>query len=81
MAPTDGGKNKIDLEYLTPGVKNMLKNLELGAIESQLDQNFCIHDNDSLNKKVEKKINTKGTAKTLYCSTKVVARSFLNNPS
>ena len=78
----DGGtKQKIDLEYLTPEVKSMLENLELGAIRSQLDQNFCFDENDSLNKIVEKKRNTKGTAKTPNSSTKFKARNVLNNIS
>ena len=71
----------MDLEYLTPEVKSMLENLGLGAIRSQLDQNFCLIDNDSLNKRVEKKRKTKGKAKTPYSSTKVKARNFLSNIS
>ena len=42
----------MDSECLTPEVKSMLKNLELGAIGSQLEQSFCLDDNDILNKKV-----------------------------
>ena len=51
MAQQMEEQNKMNLEYLTPEVKSMLENLELGAIESQLDQHFCLNNNDSLNKK------------------------------
>lgn len=39
-------------ECLTLEVKSILKNLELGATGSQLDQNFGLDNNDILNKKV-----------------------------
>ena len=42
----------MDSECSTPEVKIMPENLELGATGSQLDRNFCLDDNDILNKKV-----------------------------
>ena len=45
----------------------MLKDLDLGPIRSQLDQNFCFGDNNSL----KKKRKTKSTPKKPYSSKKV----------
>ena len=45
--------NSLDLEFITPEMKGLLENLGLNQQENQLDQNFCLGDND-ISKEISK---------------------------
>ena len=45
--------NSLDLEFITPQIKGLLENLGLNQQENQLDQNFCLGDND-ISKEISK---------------------------
>ena len=45
--------NSLDLEFITPEMKGLVENLRLNQQGNQLDQNFCLGDND-ISKEISK---------------------------
>ena len=60
--------HNLDLEFMTPEMKDILGKLGLDSTKSQLDQNFYFDDNEDPKRKRIKKTRA---GQTPYLSTKV----------